>query len=217
VVVRHVNGSATLVEGNAAGLDLTHPDPADPAATVMHTGHAFINDMAHSASPVSDFGVPLTPDADLVPGGTPAPGFYDNELLDAHYAAGDGRVNENVGLTAIHDIFHSEHNRLVQQIEGVIQAELNNGDTSFASDWVLAGVSLGGPLQELHHLGCRPCFHLEAILARPALLRHRPEQGQLQCIHQRSECPVRWLLHADQSRRIWNQLVQRDLRRQDLG
>ena len=29
-------------------------------------------------------------------------GTYDNELLDAHYMAGDGRVNENIGLTAVH-------------------------------------------------------------------------------------------------------------------
>ena len=142
VVVRHAVGPDTLVEGTAAGLSLTHPDPADPAATVVGAGHAFINDMAHSASPVSDFGVALAPDADTVAGGTPAPGFYDNELLDAHYAAGDGRVNENVGLTAIHDVFHSEHNRLVQQIESQIQAELNKGDTSFALNWVLPGVNL---------------------------------------------------------------------------
>ena len=37
--------------------------------------------------------------------------FYDNELLDAHYVAGDGRINENVGLTAIQDLFHAEHQR----------------------------------------------------------------------------------------------------------
>ena len=40
---------------------------------------------------------------------------YDDELLDAHYIAGDGRANENIGLTAVHSIFHSEHNRLVDQ------------------------------------------------------------------------------------------------------
>ena len=38
---------------------------------------------------------------------------YDDELLDAHFIAGDGRVNENIGLTTVHHIFHSEHNRLV--------------------------------------------------------------------------------------------------------
>ena len=38
--------------------------------------------------------------------------IYDNELLDAHFMAGDGRVNENIALTAVHHMFHAEHNRL---------------------------------------------------------------------------------------------------------
>ena len=42
---------------------------------------------------------------------------YDNELLDAHYITGDGRGNENVGLTTIHHVFHSEHNHLVEQVK----------------------------------------------------------------------------------------------------
>ena len=42
---------------------------------------------------------------------------YDNELLDAHYITGDGRGNENIGLTAIHHVFHSEHNHLVEQVK----------------------------------------------------------------------------------------------------
>jgi hypothetical protein len=45
---------------------------------------------------------------------------YDNELLDAHYIAGDGRVNENIGLTAVHAIFHAEHNRLVAQTKDTV-------------------------------------------------------------------------------------------------
>ena len=84
--------------------------------SVRRTGHAFLNDIAHSAAPVNDFGVPLTADADNVINTGPQPaGTYDNELLDAHYIAGDGRVNENIGLTTVHAIFHSEHNRLVEQ------------------------------------------------------------------------------------------------------
>ena len=45
---------------------------------------------------------------------------YDDELLDAHFIAGDGRVNENIGLTAVHHVFHSEHNRLVDEIDGML-------------------------------------------------------------------------------------------------
>ena len=33
-----------------------------------------------------------------------------------HYIAGDGRVNENFGLTSIHHIFHEEHNYQVQNL-----------------------------------------------------------------------------------------------------
>ena len=66
--------------------------------------------------PLDDVGDPLTADhrysVDRWPAST---GTYDDELLDAHYIAGDGRVNENIGLTAVHHVFHSEHNRLVEQ------------------------------------------------------------------------------------------------------
>ena len=48
---------------------------------------------------------------------------YDNELLDAHFIAGDGRVNENIGLTAVHHVFHAEHNRLVDHTKDVILAD----------------------------------------------------------------------------------------------
>ena len=63
----------------------------------------------------------LAPDADTQVGNaqpfnpqTGANLTYDDELLDAHYVAGDGRVNENIGLTAIHELFHSEHDRLLR-------------------------------------------------------------------------------------------------------
>ena len=90
-----------LVEGN----------PAAPIsiANAVRTGHAFLDDIAHFAKPMGDHdgnpadaGQLLIADADGVAGNTPGLGFYDNELLDAHYIAGDGRVNENIGLTAVH-------------------------------------------------------------------------------------------------------------------
>jgi beta-lactam-binding protein with PASTA domain/Ca2+-binding RTX toxin-like protein len=102
-----------LLEGNPAangGLGVTIP------ATAVRTGHAFLNDIAHSAAPK-----PGGPDADLVAGGsldTPVPaGTYDNELLDLHFVTGDGRGNENIGLTAVHQLFHAEHNRLAHFID----------------------------------------------------------------------------------------------------
>ena len=48
-------------------------------------------------------------------------------MLDAHFIAGDGRVNENIGLTAIHQVFHSEHDRLVDDIKTCCQRHLGQG------------------------------------------------------------------------------------------
>ncbi len=123
-----------LVEGN----------PAAPISLLnaARTGHAFLNDIAHTAVPVDgQTGAALLPDADNVVGGTPAAGFYDNELLDAHYIAGDGRVNENIGLTTVHSIFHHEHNRLVDHTKEVVLATAASGDVSFLNEWLLTPVT----------------------------------------------------------------------------
>src|SRR5262249_31809481 len=84
-----------LVEANlAAPSDL--PRPHRPAPQ-------FLIDIAATANPFDPIdGHMLTPDADSVVNSSsspPPPGFYDNELLDKHYIAGDGRANENIGLT----------------------------------------------------------------------------------------------------------------------
>ena len=87
-----------------------HRRPDDVLA--VRTGHAFLADIAHDAVPVGKLA-----DGDITIGlANPGNGDteYDNELLDAHFIAGDGRVNENIGLTAVHHVFHSEHNRLVE-------------------------------------------------------------------------------------------------------
>ncbi|MFJ4445545.1 peroxidase family protein [Pseudomonas sp. NPDC089422] len=125
-----------LVEGNPlAPIDLTN---------AVRTGHQFLADIAHNAVPVFSGGV-LAPDADNVAGNavpfnpqTGANLAYDNELLDAHYIAGDGRVNENIGLTAVHAIFHSEHNRLVAQTKDTV---LDSGDVAFLNEWLLNPVT----------------------------------------------------------------------------
>lgn len=96
----------------------------------LSTGQAFINDIAHSA-------VPNGPaDSDTVVGG--AVDGYDDELLDAHFVSGDGRVNENIGLTAVHNVFHQEHNRLVQQTKDVVVAE---NDLAFLNEWLDVAVA----------------------------------------------------------------------------
>ena len=54
-------------------------------------------------------------------------------MLDRHFIAGDGRVNENVALTAIHHVFHSEHNGRVEQIKAELIA---NGDIALLNQWL---------------------------------------------------------------------------------
>src|SRR5262249_6750408 len=133
----------TLVEGDlAAPIDLTH---------AVRTGHQFLIDVAHNAVPVVDASGNLLADADTVAGNAvafdPQTGKnleYDNELLDAHYIAGDGRANENIGLTAVHSIFHSEHNRLVEQTKQVLITDaLKTSDVTFLNQWLLSPTTLG--------------------------------------------------------------------------
>ena len=91
--------------------------PRSPRLGAIRTGHAFLADIAHEAVPVGKIA-----DGDITIGlANPGNGDaeYDNELLDAHFIAGDGRVNENIGLTAVHHVFHAEHNRLVEHTKDV--------------------------------------------------------------------------------------------------
>jgi Ca2+-binding RTX toxin-like protein len=123
--------------------------PAAPVslATAIRTNHAFLADIAHNAVPggVADGDITIGLDN---PGN--APGVYDNELLDAHFIAGDGRVNENIGLTAVHHVFHAEHNRLVEHTKEVTladaQAILDGGGSeaeavAFLNEWLIDDVT----------------------------------------------------------------------------
>lgn len=115
---QYITGSG-FVSGGPGGVDV----PAD----VLGTGHAFLDDIAHGSTPVVD---PAS--GDLLPrfnedgspvldeNGDPVLTGYDNATLDEHFMAGDGRVNENIGLTAVHAVFHAEHNRMREQIVAVL-------------------------------------------------------------------------------------------------
>ncbi|PVZ57188.1 heme peroxidase [Pseudomonas sp. B1(2018)] len=145
-IVIRVNNGVDGIAGTADDVTtLVEGNPASPVSLVnaVRTGHAFLNDIAHNATPVVVGGV-LQADADTDVGNAQPVGpggnnlTYDNELLDAHYIAGDGRVNENIGLTAVHAIFHSEHNRLVQQTKDTV---LDSGDVAFLNEWLLNPVT----------------------------------------------------------------------------
>ena len=122
-------GYAQVITGvGADGIPNTADDivisgtPAAPVslATAIRTNSAFLADIAHTAVPngIEDGDITIGLDN---PGNNPL--VYDNELLDAHFIAGDGRVNENIGLTAVHHVFHAEHNRLVQHTKDVVLAD----------------------------------------------------------------------------------------------
>ncbi|MDR5652257.1 peroxidase family protein [Ruixingdingia sedimenti] len=110
---------------------------AGETVSAARTGNAFLDDIAHAAAPVTANGQLQADDDDAVgySGGHDARGqqtAYDDELLDAHYITGDGRGNENIGLSAVHHVFHAEHNRLVDQIKATIEA---SGDAAFIAEW----------------------------------------------------------------------------------
>jgi Ca2+-binding RTX toxin-like protein len=66
---------------------------------------------------------------------------YDDEMLNAHFITGDGRGNENIGLTAVHSIFHSEHNRIVDAHKATILAAAAEGDIAFLNEWLVQDVT----------------------------------------------------------------------------
>ena len=132
---RSVNSGALVanpivIEGNPAAV--VNASDADS------TGHEFLNDMAYFAQPSLAFAtrgqkmVDRTndcADGSANPGGAVGAGKYDCLSLDKHFITGDGRGNENIGLTAVHTVWHSEHNRLINQIKNVIiGAAVNDGN-----------------------------------------------------------------------------------------
>jgi hypothetical protein len=127
---------STGVATSSAARGISLPGQTGSNWVAVETGHNFINDTMNSAVPASSHGTPLTPDADSIINSVasiPA-GFYDNESLDNHLVAGDGRINENIGLQAVHNAFHGEHNTLAKDITD----ELANNpaiSTAFKNEW----------------------------------------------------------------------------------
>ena len=118
-----------LVEGNPtanAGAGITIP------ADALRTGHGFLNDIAHNAVPNPGLvGVRDGVYCDFRnPACTTARGTYDGDVLDAHFVTGDGRGNENIALTTVHNLFHAEHNRLVHEMDKLINQLLTPAEVT---------------------------------------------------------------------------------------
>jgi Ca2+-binding RTX toxin-like protein len=131
------HATAWLKEGTAAGIT---------TAGAELTNHAFLNDIAHHAAPgffdhdhnPASPRVQQTADTDPGVGDDGDPLTYDDEMLNAHFITGDGRGNENIALTAVHSIFHSEHNRVVEANKETI---LESGNLAFINEWLLVDVA----------------------------------------------------------------------------
>ena len=154
----------SFVEGTSGGLDIhaltstnlpvgfTLPVLGAGEAysvAVIGTGHAFLNDISHHAAPgtwdhdgnPATAKVNQTADADSGTGDDGLASTYDDEMLNSHFATGDGRGNENIALTTVHSIFHSEHDRLVGVNKATI---LESGDLAFINEWLRVDIaSLG--------------------------------------------------------------------------
>ncbi|MCU1637069.1 MAG: heme peroxidase, partial [Cryobacterium sp.] len=131
-----------LVEGNIGA-------PIPVPGNVLYFDTPFLTDIAHNADPT-----PINADGQAAtPPTTPLPdsdtlasadfakqpvGTYDDEMLAAHFAAGDGRVNENIGLTAIHQVFHSEHDRLADEFKQTLANDTSVKGLAALSEWKLA-------------------------------------------------------------------------------
>ncbi len=104
---------------------------ASQVGYARQTGHAVISDMGNAASPMSPLGQMLVPMGTTDRTAVPGAGQYNEAMLASHYVSGDHRANENVGLTAMHHIFHEEHNIQADAIKAAVtaQAALLNDST----------------------------------------------------------------------------------------
>jgi Ca2+-binding RTX toxin-like protein len=129
------NRAAFVARNNATGAlvrvqDTSRTQLAAANLTLLTTGHAFLDDQApfalapEAGAPGTPPGLPtLTPAGDNPAGYAAAMtsyftlnGFGTFQDLRRHLIAGDGRANENLGLTSIHEIFHKEHDRNVAKL-----------------------------------------------------------------------------------------------------
>ena len=149
------NGIPELLEG-----DLEAPVDASLAVRI---NHSIFLDIAHTANPgkfvpagvdpskLPDADAEINQRTDMLDGqairGIRAPGApiegqetYDDELLGIHFVCGDGRCNENIALTTVHHIWHSEHDRLADVAKRGI---LDTGDLAFINEWISPDAQLG--------------------------------------------------------------------------
>ncbi|WP_162803006.1 peroxidase family protein [Ornithinimicrobium avium] len=123
-----------LTPGGAVEGNLTTPVVSTDAVPLPQS---FLDDIAHGATPA-----PPVDDPECDTGECPTIPGYDNVLLGEHFITGDGRGNENIGLSAVHHVFHSEHNRLAAHVQDILDAnpdlKARFESSGEADDWTYA-------------------------------------------------------------------------------
>ncbi|MEQ1535734.1 MAG: peroxidase family protein [Burkholderiaceae bacterium] len=127
-------------------VDLDHnpgtPKTAQTAdSDIDANGNGVYDEGIDTLTDVNADGVITTADfyaADQNPNGSLNESTYDDEMLNSHFITGDGRGNENIGLTSVHSIFHSEHNRVVEANKATILA---SGDLAVINEWLVDDIT----------------------------------------------------------------------------
>ena len=110
MALHKVSGAIVYVKDTDLSLDPA--TSGDPAAYVLATTrHAWLNDRRFNWSGPNFEGFITDP----TQGSTRD--LIDATILDAHFIAGDGRLNENKGLTQVHEVFLNEHQRILTELK----------------------------------------------------------------------------------------------------
>ena len=131
--VRDANGKVLDIDPNTAGVQAAftgHTLIADflPRLDAAHMNAAGLPPIAGYTGNIGDY-IDLNP-AHGAAYGQPLAGLSTANLAIAqelllrsigdHYVAGDGRANENIGLTTVHHVWHEDHNWQVDNLINII-------------------------------------------------------------------------------------------------
>ena len=118
--------------GQRAALRHAVPDRHRAQRRPVRAGH---QQDASDTFPTPD--TDTTIQTDFMPAAARAP--TTTSCSNSHFACGDGRCNENIALSSIHPVFHSEHDRLVDYIKNVLEtdtsADRRRGSRAVEGHW----------------------------------------------------------------------------------
>ena len=105
---------------------------------------------------------PITSSADSR---TSRPARTTTRCSNAHFCAGDGRVNENIALSTIHQIFHSEHDRLVDYIKNILTTDTSATGAAALAEWKLPTAPSPDAVVRRAPVPGRPLRHRDGVPA----------------------------------------------------